>query len=183
MVVSFTAVWTMEGADGLWGGGGGGRKKAVWGQGKERRIQPSVWDRLSLSHQREAAQSMAWFLMLRKEISTGDVNLEEINIEDKNLRKGWNCPGKVYRIRIEGDPRHTLKEHQYLKDGEIQKSPQRRLRGIQSSRKKTRRWRCDRSYKNILQEEIGHQCHILLRGENGTWKVSTGLSNTELWPW
>lgn len=35
---------------------GGGQKETVCGQGEGRRIQPSVWDRLRLSHQREAAQ-------------------------------------------------------------------------------------------------------------------------------
>ena len=42
-------------------------------------------------------------------------------------------------IKIEGDPGQTLKEHQYLKDEGIQKSPQRRLWHVQGSRKKTRR--------------------------------------------
>lgn len=64
---------------------------------------------------------MVWFLMLRKEISAEDINLEDITVEDKNLGKGWDCPGTK---RLEGDPGPTLKEHQYLKDWEIQKNPQ-----------------------------------------------------------
>lgn len=162
MLVSFTAVSTIEGADRL-GVGSRGEKYFAFSLGQ-----------VEIKTSRKAAQLMVWFLMLRKEISAEDINLENISVEDKNLGKGWDCPGTK---RLEGDPGPTLKEHQYLKDWEIQKNPQ--------TNKKTRRWEHDRSYKkNIFKEGIGHQCHARLRCENRSLKCPLDLAiPSPLWPW